>query len=227
VLAKIRSQLPASALDYFAGLEQRFHVRRTGATDYRRHAEAISVLSAAAREDRWVRLKYSSLWRSAAYEMDFAPYGLVYYEGDLFAVGFSAPANAIRVLKITRVQSVTATENSFKRPEDFRLDEHFRPSFGIVSPQGPEVEIEVLFPEAALVEERLWPGSQQHEWLPGEPALFETDEPGQLRATFRLSNTIEFKRWLKGFGAAAEVVKPEWLRQELRAEFEAAAARYA
>jgi hypothetical protein len=27
-----------------------------------------------------------------------------------------------------------------------------------------------------------------------------------------LANTVEFKRWLKGFGAMAEILKPAWLR---------------
>jgi predicted DNA-binding transcriptional regulator YafY len=37
---------------------------------------------------------------------------------------------------------------------------------------------------------------------------------------------VEFKRWLKGFGAMAEILKPAWLREEIRAELEAAAERY-
>jgi predicted DNA-binding transcriptional regulator YafY len=45
-------------------------------------------------------------------------------------------------------------------------------------------------------------------------------------ATFQLGNTVEFKKWIKGFGAEAEVVRPDWLRQELRDELLAAARRY-
>jgi len=37
---------------------------------------------------------------------------------------------------------------------------------------------------------------------------------------------VEFKRWIKGFGDQAEVIKPTWLRDELREELLAAAKRH-
>jgi len=47
-----------------------------------------------------------------------------------------------------------------------------------------------------------------------------------LQATFKLSDLVEFKRCIKGFGADAEVVRPECLRQELRDELRAALRHY-
>ena len=96
---------------------------------------------------------------------------------------------------------------------------------------GEPVDIVVRFrgPVAALVEERVWHESQRLEWLPAEETLFEQqpDEPEALLASFRLANLVEFKRWLKGYGDMAEVVKPEWLRRELHDELLAAAGQYA
>lgn len=61
-----------------------------------------------------------------------------------------------------------------------------------------------------------------------EHTLFEelAGDQQALQATFRLADLVEFKRWIKGFGADAEVLKPDTLRQELRAELRAAAQRY-
>jgi predicted DNA-binding transcriptional regulator YafY len=82
---------------------------------------------------------------------------------------------------------------------------------------------------------RFWNEGEQHGWLPAERTLFEPepggpapglDPPPSLRATFRLANTVEFKRWLKGFGAMAEILKPAWLRAEMAAELREAVARY-
>ena len=231
MLEKIRSLIPDRALDYFRELDQTLYVRRSGITDYAAHAEKIEVLAEAARAQRRVEVEYRSLWRSDAYTTLFDPYGLVCFEGDLFLVGHSHQAGALRVFKVNRITAARATEHAFKLPADFHLADYFSSTFGIVQSQGEPVEVVVRFagPAAALVEERVWHESQRLEWLPSEETLFapHTDEPGDLQATYRLTNLVEFKRWLKGYGDAAEVIKPDWLRRELREELLAAAQRYA
>ncbi len=230
VREKIRSRIPAAALDYFRGLDEVVHVRRVGCTDYAPHAETIRVLTEAAQRSLTVELAYESLWRGVRYTTGVDPYGLVYYDGDLFLLGRSHQAGAIRIFKVTRILAVTLTSQPFRRPPGFRLDEHFRNTFGIVRSAGPPVEVTVRFtgPAAALVEERAWHASQRTEWLAVENSLFEElqGERRALLARFRLSDLVEFKRWIKGFGADAEVLKPADLRRELRAELLAAARRY-
>ena len=83
-------------------------------------------------------------------------------------------------------------------------------------------------PAAALVEERVWHESQRVEWLGSEHTLFEelAGESRMLQATFWLADLVEFKRWIKGFGADAEVLRPESLRQELRDELRATLRHY-
>lgn len=230
VLGKVRNLLPAQALDYFRELDETLCVRRSGTTDYSAYAETIRLVSNAAHARLTVEVTYRALWRAAEYTTLFDPYGLVYFEGDLFLIGRSHKARALRVFKVTRIAAVSPTARAFKLPPGFRLAEHFRNTFGIVQSDGEPVDVVVRFtgPAAALVEERIWHESQRLEWLPAEETLFDPklDEPGDLQATFRLANLVEFKRWLKGYGGMAEVVKPDWLRQELRAELLAAARQY-
>ena len=136
----------------------------------------------------------------------------------------------IRIFKVTRIQTPEVTADSFDRPADFSVERHFRDSFGITQSDGDPVEVVARFrgPVAGLVEERLWHESQRLQWLRAEETLFDEalNEPETLIATFRLVNMIEFKRWIKGFGHQAEVLKPEWLRYEMRAELQAAARQY-
>ncbi len=230
ILEKIRSLVPAAALEYFRELDQTVYVRRAGVTDYSHHAEAIAELTQAARECRTVAVTYRSLWRAAEYTTQFDPYGLVYYDSELFTIGYSHRAAAIRIFKVVRIASVEPGPATFERPAGFSLEEHFRNSFGIVRSAGTPVDIVVRFtgPMAALVEERIWHESQKLEWLPAEETLFESEAEtgGALRATFRLADLVEFKRWLLGFGACAEVLRPDWLRRDLQAELLAAAGLY-
>ncbi len=231
LLEKIRALIPARALEYFRELDDVLHVRRAGFTDYAEQADIIRLLSDAAREARTVEVTYRALWRGVDYTTRLDPYGLVLYDDDLFVVGRSHRAAALRVFKVNRITAAAPTAGTFERPADFRLEEHFRGSFGIFHGAGPPVEIVVRFsgPVAELIEERVWHESQQLRRQPGEATLFDPspEDADVLIATFRLSNVVEFKRWLKGYGEFAEVVRPAWLRAELRAELLAAAARHA
>jgi predicted DNA-binding transcriptional regulator YafY len=227
---KIRRLIPARALEHFRALDQTVHVRHAAHTDYTAHAGHIEALTGAARDSRTVRIRYRALWRRAEYTTAFDPYGLVYHDGDLFVIGRSHQARALRILKVARVLDVTETRDSFTRPAGFSLEDHFRNTFGIVQTGGRPVEIVVRFtgPMAALVEERTWHVSQQVRWLPADSTLFEDQrgEPAALEATFRLADVVEFKRWLRGFGEHAVVRRPAWLRRELRDELAAALRRY-
>lgn len=227
VLDKIRSLVPKQALDYFGVLDETIYVRRTGVTDYSESGDLIRTLVDAARESKTVEVRYRAIWRGDEYTTLFDPYGLVYYDGDLFVLGLSHRAGAFRIFKVTRMLAADSTSQSFERPADFSLEDQFRSSFGIFQASGTPVDISVKFRggAASLVEERVWHESQQLSWKPAEETLFEQphDESESLIATFRLSGVIEFKRWIKGFGTQAEIIKPTWLRNELRDELLAAA----
>jgi predicted DNA-binding transcriptional regulator YafY len=62
--------------------------------------------------------------------------------------------------------------------------------------------------QANYVRERLWHPSQ----------TFEDHPDGSLTLTLRVADTIEVKRWILGWGAAAEVLEPESLRRAIAAE---------
>lgn len=231
ILDKIRSLVPQRAMDHFAALDDIITVRRMGATDYRPLADTIRVLVDAAQQDKTVEVRYHAVWRGEEYTTRFDPYGLVLFDGDLFAIGRSHRASAIRTFKVARVRNARPTDDHFKRPADFSLERQFRSSFGIGPDHGAPVEITVKFTgsAAALIEERVWHESQQIAWQPAEATLFEPaghNDPHSLTATYRLTGVVEFKRWIKGFGDQAEILKPTWLRDELREELTAAASLY-
>lgn len=230
VLAKIRRTLPRKALDHFSEISQTIHVRRVGRTDYSKKREIIRILEDSARSQTTVELEYHAAWRKERYTTAFNPYGLVVFEDDLFAVGWSHRAGAVRVLKATRIAKAGATGRTFRRPSDFDFVEHFRTSFGIIRAGGRPMEFAVRFRGAAavLVEERIWHESQRLHAPEREESLFGLAEeaPDSVIATFRLADVVEFKRWIRSFGDLAVVLRPQWLREEMRLELLAAARQY-
>ena len=145
VLDKVRSLVPQKAMDYFAPLDETIYVRRTGVTDYSSFADTIRTVVDGARDSRTVEARYRAIWRGDEYTTRFDPYGMVFYDGDLFAVGRSHRADAIRIFKVTRILSAEATTDSFERPANFSLEDQFRSSFGIFQASGTPVDISVKF----------------------------------------------------------------------------------
>lgn len=227
---KIRSMMPAKAMGYFSDLGGTLLVRPFAATDFSNHSDIIRVLNECIQGERTAEVEYRALWRGDQYTTAYDPYGMVLHLDDLFVVGRSHRANAIRIFKVSRILAARATNNRCERPEDFDLEKVFQGSFGIIQSSREPVEISVQFKgvAAAVVEERIWHDSQKLEWLPAEADLFdhEPDKEDSLVATFKLAEVIEFKRWLKGFGDQAVVLRPDWLRKEMHDELLAAAARY-
>ncbi len=131
---------------------------------------------------------------------------------------------------MSRIQKAELKDATFTLPDDFDLEQEFRNSFGIFRTDARPTEVVVRFSGigASLVEERTWHESQRHSWVPAEETLFDSEEPAPdvLVATFRLSDFIEFKRWIKSFGDMAEVLRPDWLRAEMRQELLSAARLY-
>ena len=230
IMQKVRTLLPERALAHFGELDQAFYVLRLGRVDYAEQRALIEQPSDAVLADRTVELAYRSLWRGVEYVTEFDPYGFVYHEGDLFLVGYSHRATAVRVLKILRISRATQTPRAFERPAGFDIEAYFHSGFGIMRSDRPPTDIVVRFdpPVSEYIEERTWHDSQKLSWMPEQPTLFEDAEhaAGSLLLTFRLSELTEFKRWLRGFGGAAEIVRPDWLRREFVEELTAALRRY-
>lgn len=219
-LQKIRGLLPAPALAYFADLDRIVAVRQRGYANYAPCANVIRTLIDAIRAQRSVDVDYRAVWRDDEYTMRFDPYSLVLYDGDVFAMGRSHRACEVRILKVPRILDARMSESRFNLPAGFSVEDHFRASFGIIQADGDPIEIAVRFsgPSAALVEERVWHESQHLVRADAEATLFErtSGEKGDLVATFRLADVVEFLRWIRGFGSDAEVLRPDWLRERLR-----------
>lgn len=230
VLDKIRKSMPAKALEHFENVDAMLYVPRFGRTDHRPHAGKIQLLIEAAQNETSVRLVYAALWQGRTLDTLFDPYSLVLYDGNLYVLGWAHARNDFRILKVLRIQQIEDTGKQFEARKGFDPRLYFEDSFGIVHADGDAVEIVVKFTGKAprLVEERAWHESQQLQRVSADPALFEAggDDNGTVLATFRLNDTREFKAWIMGFGEFAEVLKPDWLRAEIRADLVAAARKY-
>lgn len=122
----------------------------------------------------------------------------------------------MRVFALDRVKMLHQTRESFDIPEGFNLEEFTGPSFGVF--QGPLTQVKIRFsPDVAgYVKEKIWHESQEiHEQKDGS-VIFEAE----------IAGTDEIRFWVMGWGSHAEVIEPEVLREQIRAEAETLVGRY-
>lgn len=214
---KIRTMLTDEAVEYIEQLPQHFYPLARGAGDYRKKAEIIDTLMLGIERSTVQRMTYHSLRAKRASSYRVHPYGIVYSRGSLYLVGHSQKHHEVRHWKINRVLGVTPTKDKFTRPTSFSLSEHFAEAFGVFQGKEP-VEVRIRFDStvARHVQESNWHDSQK----------LRPRKDGSLIARFTLNDTHEISRWILSFGKHAEVLEPEQLREELRAEIAEMGGRY-
>jgi predicted DNA-binding transcriptional regulator YafY len=90
------------------------------------------------------------------------------------------------------------------------LDNFLKSSFGVF--QGPPARVKIRFTKdiAGYITEKSWHPSQKVSARSDGSVIFEAEVAG----------TEEIKHWVLRWGAAAEVLAPESLREEIRQEAE-------
>lgn len=213
-IEKIKAFLPSKALGYFQDLGAMLLVKNVARHDYSGQDKQIRIINQAIADSKALRVNYHSASQARDIETLFHPYGMVFFGTNLYCIGFMPQYGEIRTLKVGRFKGVEMTGQSFERPADFSLAAHIQGGFGIISSGKPRT-IKVRFTGWAATNVR------EHQWHPSQKIAKDCRSNGAdcVVATFELSSTTEFKRWLLGFGRHAVVQAPANLAAELKAEF--------
>lgn len=216
-IQKIRALLPARALTYFEGLDESFFIKSLANHDYSGQDKEIRILNEAILNRRAVKVIYHSASKGREVISEFHPYGMVLLHASLYCIGYLACYDEVRTLKVARVKGLTRLEKAFDKPDDFSLASHFRGAFGVFQ-TGKKQKIRAEFTDWAATNLR------EMQWHPSQKIV--KDDGDRVIATFELGNTVEFKRWVLGFGGHATVVSPTDLVAEVRAELQRALGKY-
>jgi len=216
-LEKIKALLPARALNYFDELDENLLVKPMARQDHTGHDKEIRILNKALSDGQILKVRYRSASQGRAIETLFHPYGLVFFGASLYCIGHLEEYGEIRTLKVTRFEGIEQTGKLFQRPAKFSLQAYTHGTFGVFSP-GKYRTIRVQFTGWAATNVR------EHQWHPSQKIL--KDASDQLTASFELSDTTEFKRWLLGFGRRAVVKAPKDFAREVAEELAEASAAY-
>jgi predicted DNA-binding transcriptional regulator YafY len=216
-LQKIQAILPTRATAYFSGLDEQFLIKSLGQEDYFGKSKEIAILNDAILYQKVVKITYHSGSQKRELTTSFHPYGMVLLSASLYCIGWLEQYQEVRTLKVSRLKGVQTTNKTFEKPSTFSLAKHTQGAFGVFGP-GRMQTIRARFTGWAARNVR------EHQWHRTQRLLDGSD--GDVEAEFDLNSTVEFKRWLLGFGRHAVVLKPKSLAVEIAAELSGARGLY-
>lgn len=144
------------------------------------------------------------------------PLALRLRRGHLYLVAFDVDRKEFRIFKLARMESDLAVVGDASAHPDYDDEKLFENTVGIWSGEPVDVEIQLQPAKARFVEE--WPLSQRQD------LRWQTD--GSVIVAATVAGSEEVLRWTLSWGAAARILEPTWLADELRTELGAALSRY-
>ena len=175
--------------------------------------QMLRLLNRALLDRRRVRITYETRSRDGAVsERVVQPYHIMPYVRSWQLIAYCELREAIRMFKVDRIQEATLLDERYRIPDDFDVDAYMGSSWGAMrGGAGEPVEVALRFGSQAgqWVAEEHWHPSQEAEELPDGRVLFK------LRIA---AITPEFVNWVLYYGSRVEVLKPEELRERVRAE---------
>lgn len=218
---KIELALSDGAKQHLDRIAKSIQVQPGPSTNHEPRKELLDALQLAVEDQRLTWITYQSQAATEPVTHDVHPYALVFAKNSFYLVAFAPHHKEVRHYKLDRISQVDVQPLKFPKPLDFNLDQHFAGSWSIYRgrPDTKPFPVRVRFNAevSRYIQEKRWHASQ----------ILTPQRDGSLIAEFQLTATVEIKAWVLSFGAKAEVLEPEPLREEINRELTESLARYA
>ncbi len=211
-LQQATAYLPEASLEtmeaQFRDIGQSFS---KGKIDYAPFEPMLKTLMQAIHEKAVCTICYKKRRFEDAYTFDYAPQRLISYNDAIYIRGWKVTdKGAVEPLfergtdlVLHRFQDVTFTKRSARNLP--LIPENAVGAFGYMDHEAFTVKIRFEPRLANYMLERIWSEDQEIEELDG----------GEIILTLTARNKYEVVPWVLGFGAEAEVLEPQWLREKV------------
>ncbi|RJX17080.1 MAG: WYL domain-containing protein [Desulforudis sp.] len=214
--AKIAFFMPPNLPFQLDKLRPLFLSARKLAKDYKDKEEIIDLLTDAMLQNLTCYVQYHSFADDEVKSFRIDPLHLFENQGGLYLFVNATKFGDIRILAVERIEKLSITEDKFVYPENFNPEERLESAFNIS--MDDEIACKIWFSpsQARYIAER--------KWSPNQKIKNETD--GSIILSMTTSGLWDVKRWIMMYGADAEVLEPEELRQAIVADLAAMQERY-
>jgi predicted DNA-binding transcriptional regulator YafY len=205
---KVKATLPPETNHYLETFRHTVKVRPQPHKNYGAFRDTLDRINEAIIDRSVLRIDYFTMSRERRSRRRIAPYRLWFFDGTFYLIAYCYLRKDVRVFAVDRIRSIETQAETFRRPDEGVVDGFMESSFGVF--RGENVRVMVKFaPKAAgYIREKTWHPTQRLTDLKDGAVLFEAEVAG----------TEEIKHWILQWGARAEVLAPDSLRREIRAE---------
>jgi predicted DNA-binding transcriptional regulator YafY len=148
------------------------------------------------------------------------PYHLLNLDGEWYVVAADPAADGVRQFAVSRIGGAKLTDRAFEIPADFDVRPLLAGRFGkILRPDaGKPTKVRLRF-DASMRNYAL-----EKQWHPEQKA--KVQKGGAVVLEMPVTATSDLVPWILGFGHRVQVEAPKALRDEVRAELQAAVRQY-
>ncbi len=152
-----------------------------------------------------LRVVYYSYSSNKVSERIIDPYALTFRGRAWYLVAHCHTKDQVLLFRTNRIEKIQNTGKIFEYPNDFSMKDYMAKCWKVMN--GEETKVVVKFDAkiAPLIKEVKWHPTQQIEDLPD----------GSILYTVTVAGTKEISFWILSYGADAEVISPESLRDEV------------
>ena len=166
-----------------------------------------------------VSFSYQKFWEDVVTQRYAEPYALKEFKNRWYVLAKDLKDNQVKSFALDRLTDLGITKKRFQLPDDFNVNEHYKYSFGIISPEDNKPEEIVLSFEPF-----------QGKYIKTLP-LHETqevmiDNEKELRIKLKLFVTLDFVMEVLSYGSRVKVISPLSLVDEIKSALTESLANY-
>lgn len=216
VFKRIEESLPGQVSVHPEWIDNRISIIQHQRTAI--HTQIWSTIAGAMQQNRTISMVYHKPLGKTGKRRQVDPYHLVSYQGEWYLIGHCHLRERILTFAVSRIESASTTNTTFRIPPNFDYQQHSASGFGIFS-GSTRHQIVISFDAAHA------PYIQERQWHPSQEIVIHKD--GSLTLTMTTSHLFDVKQWILSWGAGAEVIQPKELRDEIRDELKKGFDQYA
>ena len=166
-----------------------------------------------------IRFTYQKYWEEEPTQRLAEPYALKEFRNRWYILANDQKDNKVKSFALDRLTNLDITRRKFEFPEDFDIDQHFKYSFGIISPNGQEAQEVILSFDP--FEGKYIKSLPLHET---QEILQDNEEELLIRPTLEVTHDLLME--ILSHGEYVKVIKPEKLVDDVKNAYSNALAQY-
>jgi predicted DNA-binding transcriptional regulator YafY len=166
-----------------------------------------------------ITFTYQKYWEDELTDRKAEPYALKEFRNRWYIICKDMNDSKVKSFALDRLSELFITKRSFKSPQDFNINEHFRFCFGIIGPDNTE-------PQEVILSFDPFQGKYIKSLPLHETQEILADNEDELLIKLKIFITHDFFMELLSQGENVKVIKPDSLISDLKSSYTVAINQY-